>query len=177
MKQRQQAMGCPSWALGFILFMAGVTAMAWAKTSFVVNGTSSVEPGIYWMEPGEVERGSVIETCVGDYGPLFAERGYLPPGLCPGGVSRVLKRVAAVEGDVVTLSADGLAVDGMGIAEPLRTHDGLGRSIPQWPAGTYEVGRNEIWLIGNHDRALDSRIYGPVDSRQVECCFRRAFGE
>jgi len=67
-----------------------------------------------------------------------AERGYIPAGACPGGHEPLVKPVAAVAGDRVTVTALGIAVNGEPIAQsaPL-DEDSAGRPLRPVPAGAY----------------------------------------
>ncbi len=69
-----------------------------------------------------------------------AERGYIPAGACPGGHEPLVKPVAAMAGDRVTVTALGIAVNGEPIAHsaPL-DEDSAGRPLRPVPAGAYSV--------------------------------------
>jgi conjugative transfer signal peptidase TraF len=138
--------------------------------------TRSVPPGLYLLTYGPPRRGGFLVVCLperlGTYG---RERGYLAPGPCPGGASEVLKRVAALPGDVVEVTDGGLVVNG----EPLpatarRALDSAGRAVETIPAGRYRVEPGTLWLYATHSpRSWDSRYYGAIPLVGVRSSARR----
>lgn len=80
----------------------------------------------------------------------------------PGGEGEpaYLKRVAAVEGQVVALQGTALLRDGRVVREPHARYSlgGLHGLAPR------RLGAGEVVLLGDaRDRSLDSRSFGPVD--------------
>jgi len=146
--------------LGLPLFCA---AIVWA-TGVHLNTTASMPLGI-WRETAEnPARGSVVKTCVPEPSAQLARtRDYLPLGLCPGGVQPVLKYVAAMEGDVVEVSATGMRVNGRLLPRTApQARDSRERPLRAWPFGRYVVSHGEAWLIVPLPRSFDSRYFGPV---------------
>ena len=85
-------------------------------------------------------------------------------GGCPGGLEILFKPVAAVPGDVVAVTDDGIGVNGRVIphSAALRT-DSLGRALPAKRPGTYRVGPHELWVISDFNaHSFDSRYFGPL---------------
>jgi len=139
------------------------TAIVWA-TGVHLNTTASMPLGI-WRETAEnPARDSVVKTCTpGAAAQLARTRDYLPLGLCPGGVRPVLKYVAAVEGDVVELSAAGMRVNGRLLPHTApQARDSHGRPLGAWPFGRCIVPHGEAWLVVPLARSFDSRYFGPV---------------
>lgn len=103
-----------------------------------VNATASMPQGIWQVEaPGaRIERGEIVSVCLLQSPALnqAAERGYVPAGACPGGHEPLVKPVAAVAGDRVTVTALGIAVNGEPIARsaPL-DEDSAGRPCGRSP--------------------------------------------
>lgn len=97
-------------------------------------------------------------------------RGYIPAGNCSGGYEPLLKPVAAIAGDLVMVTPQGIAVDG----EPIKNtaplvRDSADRPLRPVPAGAYEVMPRQIWLLSGHDpRSFDSRYFGPVPAANVQ---------
>ena len=145
----------------------GVFAVAQAA-GLRVNATPSMPVGL-WMvtatslSPG---RGEIIAVCLPDSGPAREafHRGYIAAGSCPGGTEPLVKPIAAISGDVVAVSAAGIAVNDAPIANtaPLGRDD-AGRPLQPVPAGLYRVPPGELWLLSGHDpRSFDSRYFGAV---------------
>src|SRR5215468_11051143 len=89
---------------------AGVAGM-WAVCAIGlrVNGTDSEPIGIYWAVSKAPAKGDFV-FALPPTSPIFKlakERGYLPAGPSPAGTCGLIKQVAAVSGDLVTISAEG----------------------------------------------------------------------
>jgi len=133
-----------------------------------VNVTPSMPTGL-WMVTATMlspARGEIIAACLPDTGPAREafHRGYIAAGSCPGGTEPLVKPIAAISGDVVAVSAAGIAVNNTPITNtaPLGRDD-AGRSLQAVPAGLYRVLPGELWLLSGHDpRSFDSRYFGAV---------------
>lgn len=128
------------------------------------NDTSSVPVGWYWYTPGPVYRGQLVQACLPINLATFAlDRGIARIGsVCPGGVAPMVKVLAAVYPDVVTVRDDAVLIDGK--PWPLSatpTHDKSGRPVPfRMKPGTYHVGPFQVLLLGLSLRSWDGKIYG-----------------
>lgn len=136
------------------------------------NLTSSLPVGLYRVthDSPTLERGAIVLYCLPAPVAGFAhERGYVPRGgQCPGGLTPIGKMVAALPGDTVVLTADGITINGA-----LESHsralasDLKGRELPHLLGGSYVVQRDYIWLLAPSDRSFDSRYLGPLPVRNV----------
>jgi conjugative transfer signal peptidase TraF len=157
--------------LGVGIYAAGGLAR---EFGLVINHTMSAPRGLWRVKPlaGPIERGQMVRLCPPD-GPAFRlarERGYLTDGRCPGGYEPMLKIVRAIPGDLVEVSAEGVAVNGDLIANsaPL-ARDRADRALNAMPKGTYAVADGEVWLLSTYNpKSFDSRYFGPVASAQIE---------
>jgi conjugative transfer signal peptidase TraF len=130
-----------------------------------VNWTASMPRGLYCVRPTEPRAGAAVLSCLPErFARLGRARGYLARGSCAGGVAPVLKRIAALPGDLVEIREDALVVNGVMLtATHLRERDSLGRPLSHAPLGTWRVGEREVWLLGARtERSWDSRYFGPV---------------
>jgi conjugative transfer signal peptidase TraF len=133
-----------------------------------VNATPSMPVGLWMVTAASLSprRGEIIAVCLPDSSPAREafRRGYISAGSCPGGAEPLVKPIAAIGGDVVAVSAAGIAVNGVPIANtaPL-SRDEAGRPLQRVPAGLYRVPSRELWLLSGHDpRSFDSRYFGAV---------------
>jgi conjugative transfer signal peptidase TraF len=131
-----------------------------------VNFTPSMPLGIYRLEPlpGGVERGMFVAVCAPtDIAELGRDRGYLARGPCPGDTEPLLKVVAGVPGDEVTVSTRGVAVNRCVLpnSAPL-AFDRSDRPLKALPLGRYHLGPNQLWLYADNPRSWDSRYWGPA---------------
>ena len=137
-----------------------------------INATASMPRGLWRVRAAEpIARGEIVTVCPPDQADIreAAHRGYIPKGGCLGGYEPLVKPVAAIAGDLVTVTPHGIAVDGKPVAgtEPL-AEDEVGRPLHPIPPGAYRVAPGEIWLLSGHDlRSFDSRYFGPVPVANV----------
>lgn len=156
-----------AWSVTGIL---GLTFAVGDYTGLRVNLTASAPIGIWRvtsLTAGTIARGELVEACPSD-APivgLMREHAYIAAGDCGlAGVARLLKRVAAVAGDRVTLhSGQPARVNG----SPLPNTVASAR-IPAWPDGEYIVPPGQVWLFSSHSAgSFDSRYFGPVPMANV----------
>lgn len=166
--RRAALVGCAAGAL-----LAGTMVAAWLA-GFRVNDTASMPRGLWQVRAvnAPLRRGEIVAVCLPDTPPVreAAARGYIPAGTCPGGHEPLVKTVAAVASDVVTVTPDGIAVDGQPVENTAQlAQDRAGRPLRPVPAGVYEVMPGQIWLLSGHDpRSFDSRYFGPVSAANVK---------
>jgi conjugative transfer signal peptidase TraF len=136
------------------------------------NFTPSMPLGIYRLTPvpkSGVQRGMFVVVCA----PLAAaelgrRRGYLGSGRCTAETEPLLKAVAAVAGDVVAVSANGVAVNGRPLPHSSSLSiDAAGRPLSPLPHEHFELRRGELWLYAANDRSWDSRYWGPAQTTEV----------
>ena len=132
-----------------------VTASAMLASRLTRNYTPSLCVGVYWLRPGvPVMRGALVDFPIpANARSLIADR-YLPARF------HLLKRVVALEGDVVCLAGGQYVVNGESISQ-IANQDSIGRPLPAFgfcgpvPAGTAFVATPVA-------SSLDSRYFGPV---------------
>lgn len=136
-----------------------------ASTCFRVPTSASAPPGLYLLPYRTPTRDAWVVACLPTPLAHFGrERGYLGAGACPGGAAEVLKRVAALPGDTVTVSTAGLAVNGTHLSGTARlAHDTGRRPIPRVPTDSYRVAPGTVWLYSSRvPTSWDSRYFGAV---------------
>jgi len=132
-----------------------------------VNFTPSMPLGIYRLEAlpaNAFARGAFVVACApADAAALGRNRGYLARGPCPGDTEQLLKVVAGVPGDEVTVSTRGVYINGCVLPNsvPLAL-DRSGRRLTEWPSGRYHLAPNQLWLYAGNPRSWDSRYWGPA---------------
>ncbi|HEX3905176.1 MAG TPA: S26 family signal peptidase [Polyangia bacterium] len=132
-----------------------VTASAVVASRLTRNYTPSLPLGVYWLRPRlPVSKGVLVDFPIpSNARQLIADR-YLPARF------HLLKRVVALEGDVVCLTRGQYVVNDVSISA-IAAHDSLGRPLPAFgfcgpvPAGTAFVATPVA-------SSLDSRYFGPV---------------
>ncbi|WP_415188794.1 conjugative transfer signal peptidase TraF [Rhodomicrobium sp.] len=164
MGSQNRRIGLAAW-----IGAASVSALVAAAnhSGYRFNETPSVPVGIWRVLPvnGPLERGQIVSVCPPPTG-VFLEakaRGYLSGGSCPGGLEPMLKPIAALEGDVVEHTGEGISVNGRllpsSVAFPA---DSRGRLLPKVFAVRLVVNKGEMFLVSGHGRSFDSRYFGPL---------------
>src|SRR5690349_11619406 len=89
-----------------------------------INHTPSLPMGIWGIEPlhGQPQQGQIVSVCPPDTDILrkARDRGYVSWGRCPGGYEPMLKPVIAIPGDVVSITARGVTVNGVPVSNSVR---------------------------------------------------------
>jgi conjugative transfer signal peptidase TraF len=101
---------------------------------------------------------------------IAKERGYISAGPCPGKFGYLMKRVLAAKNDAVTVSDDGVRVNGklLPYSKPLKVDNG-GRSLPHYQSNSYTLGNDEVLLMTDISPiSFDSRYFGPINRSQIQ---------
>jgi conjugative transfer signal peptidase TraF len=132
------------------------------------NLTPSLPMGVYVV--ARHRRSELVEFCPeGIAGSLSVARSYRLPGACPDHAAPLLKPIVARAGDVVEVSRNGIAVNGhlLPNSAPQST-DSQGRRLTAWPAGSYRVALDTVWVVSSYNpRSFDSRYYGPISTTSI----------
>jgi conjugative transfer signal peptidase TraF len=151
-----------------LLMLGNLIAVAGLRLNF----TPSMPLGIYRfaaVSVREIHRGMLVAVCAPSRAAqLGRRRGYVSRGACAENCEPLLKTVAAIAGDDVTISPSGVNVNGRILRDsrPLAI-DRAGRPLLSWPRGHFHIARGAIWLHADHERSWDSRYWGPVPTRNV----------
>lgn len=143
------------------LGLIGLAALARPAPWLVWNASASAPIGLYRVLPGKPASGDLVLIRTPDSArQLAAERGYLPHDV------PLVKRVAALDGDVVCAAGDAISINDRVVAERL-AHDRLGRRLPSW-SGCHLLDGGEAFLLmeGVAD-SFDGRYFGPVPTAAI----------
>jgi conjugative transfer signal peptidase TraF len=135
------------------------------------NDTESAPTGLWRLTPAAMplQRGALVSICPPDVPVVraMAEGGHLPLGKCSAGTATLLKPIAAVAGDTVTVTLNGVAVNGFLLPNTSAHPDVLGFA-PMRP-GRYLVTAGHAWLLSSYSPdSFDSRYFGPVTVASAE---------
>jgi conjugative transfer signal peptidase TraF len=154
--------------------LVAVTLGAAWSAGLRVNETASMPRGL-WQVSGVATllvRGRIVTACLPDTASTreAVARGYLSAGWCPGGYEPLVKPVAAIAEDVVTVTPQGVAVNDRLVDNTAQhVRDDAGRPLRPFPPGIYRVMPGQVWLLSGHDgRSFDSRYFGPVPVTNVQ---------
>ena len=163
-KRRRRVRRRPRTVLALTLFglgLIGLAMLARPAPWLVWNASASAPIGLYRVLPGKPIRGDlVLVRTPSSVRQLAAERGYLPQNV------PLVKRVAALDGDIVCAADDVISVNGRVAAERL-ARDRLGRPLPAW-TGCHLLDYGEVFLLmeGVSD-SFDGRYFGPIPTATI----------
>ena len=137
-----------------------------------VNTTDSIPLGIYQLTgKTNYRRGEIVLLCPPKTQPfqMALSRGYISSGFCPHGFEPLFKPVGAVEGDIVTVSKEGISVNNTALPNTeLANYDAKGQRLGHADIGAHLVTKGQVWLISTHNKAsFDSRYFGPVNQSHL----------
>lgn len=157
-----------------IVLLVVLVCVAFYRAGFRINLTPSVPVGVYQIHKieGALKRGDIVWFCPPDT-PLFRKSrdkwGDIPHGDCPGGYMHMFKPVAALPGDTVEVTRQGVFVNSQRLSnsQPMgRT--GKGQRLYS-DFGRFQVQTGTVWLISTyHLHSLDSRYFGAVSQGQLQ---------
>lgn len=151
----------PLAVAAFGLAGLGVVTIAEPAPRVVWNASASAPLGLYWVTHGPIERGDfVLADAPSPARQLAAARGYLPARV------RLVKRVAALAGDVVCAVGDVILIDGREVAKRLQ-RDSHDRPLPAWE-GCRTLGPGEVFLLmAEVPDSFDGRYFGPISRSAI----------
>jgi conjugative transfer signal peptidase TraF len=158
------------FALGCMAGVVGIWALC--QAGLRINGTHSEPVGIYWAIGRAPARGDLVFV-LPPASPMFKlakERGYLAAGPSAAGTAALIKQVAALGGDRVTIDAGGVRVNGVLWRNSApRASDEAGRPLQAYELSDYTLGSEEVLLMSDHSPAsFDGRYFGPVSKATIQ---------
>lgn len=139
------------------------------RAGFRFNPTPSLPKGIYRIVSGAPERGDLVSFCLESpvWTSLARERGYVGPGSCPSGLRPLLKRLAGLPGDAVTVTPNGIEIVSAAGSTcfwpaPARCEDSMGRPLPASSLCAGVIPAGMALVLAGHPGSFDSRFFGFV---------------
>jgi len=169
-RSRTQVKRLRWFALGCLAGVAGMWALC--AIGLRVNGTDSEPIGIYWAISKAPSKGDFVFV-LPPSAPIFKlakERGYLAAGPSPAGTCGLIKQVAAVGGDLVTISVQGVQVNGVLLKNSApRPADDASRPLRAYELSDYALGSEEVLLMSDYNPAsFDGRYFGPLSKTTIQ---------
>ena len=158
------------FALGCLTGVAGMWVVC--AIGLRVNGTDSEPVGIYWAVSKVPAKGDLVFALPPAL-PIFRlakERRYLAAGPSPAGTCGLIKEIAAVGGDRVTIDGVGVQVNGIVLKNSApRLADEAGRLMPACYLSNYTLGVDEVLLMSDYNPAsFDGRYFGPLPRTTIQ---------
>jgi conjugative transfer signal peptidase TraF len=144
---------------------AGLAALAFSllhiTPRLVWNRTESLPKGLYVLaENPALTRGRIVA-----YRPSASEAAYLEAHQYTGRGWLLVKRIAALGGDVVCRRAGQVDINGRRAAFALSA-DSAGRRLPVWQ-GCTRLGPQDVLLLADHPHSVDGRYFGVQDAERI----------
>ena len=135
-----------------------------------VNVSSSLPIGIYLIEHDKTApaKGDLVLSCLpSHYANIAFERGYLTSGKCENKIAPVGKYIAAIEGDRVLTTPEGIYINKKLIPNSkAQTTDANSRKM-----FTQNINRtlrkNEIFLLNAKENSFDGRYFGIISTTYI----------
>ena len=163
-KRRRRVRRRPRAVLALTLFglgLIGLATLARPAPWLVWNASASAPIGLYRVLPGKPIRGDlVLVRTPSSVRQLAAERGYLPQSV------PLVKRVAALDGDIVCAADDVISVNGRFAAERL-ARDRFGRPLPTWSGCHLLDGGEAFLLMEDVSDSFDGRYFGQIPTAAI----------
>lgn len=160
-RRRRRRQWRRAWAIGALSAALGITIVLPPRPLLVWNASASAPVGLYAVRPArDLHRGDMVIAKAPEAWAIFAARRRYLPANVP-----LVKRVAAVRGDVVCALARAVFVNGRRVAER-RPVDGQGRPMPWW-RGCVRLSGSAHFLLMDDPDSFDGRYFGPTDHADV----------
>lgn len=137
-----------------------------------INTSNSIPIGLYWAVNKPIEKGEYVIFCPKKSLPFVKAMHYgiLTKGFCPEGSGALMKYVAGISGDRITINGEGVFVNGnkLPLSKPILV-DGLNHPLPQIQITNHMLTANELLLMTNQNRfSFDARYFGLTDVAEVQ---------
>ncbi|MFK4485050.1 conjugative transfer signal peptidase TraF [Bradyrhizobium sp. USDA 336] len=148
--------------------VAAVAGAGWGA-GLRINLTPSYPRGLWRIKTLDraAAAGDLVFICPPDtaeFERAFA-RGYIRRGLCAGGLSPLIKTIAAIGGQQVDV-AEQVSIDGRPLPDSdVRPTDAAGRPLMPFAGGVIPAG--DLYLHSDFAGSYDSRYFGPIPSSGV----------
>jgi conjugative transfer signal peptidase TraF len=131
------------------------------------NWTESAPRGLYRESNASLTRGQYVLVSPWPRSlvrlVVVQHHGQLPSVVDPRNLPPLLKHIAALPGDHVSVSGEGVTINGrLWPRSESLAFDHAGRPLTHWPFGEYTVAPGDVWLLSDSAQGLDSRYFGPV---------------
>lgn len=128
-----------------------------------LNTTNSMPIGLYLIKEKKLDRGDIVVVCESKAG-IFLRR--KNDTIC--GYEYILKKVAAIEGDIVSISINGVVVNGKKINNTQqKIFDKQYEFLNSFKIQNYKLKNDEILILGEGLESWDSRYFGVSNKRNV----------
>ena len=133
----------------------------------IINETPSMQKGLYVRvgKATDLKADEIVAMPMNK-----SAKDYLVDKLGYPADTLLIKRVAALPGDIVCRQADILTVAGKQLQA--KDRDRRGNVLPKWE-GCIKLANEEVFILGDHPGSFDSRYFGPVSRHALSGTYRQ----
>lgn len=137
-----------------------------------INTTKSIPLGFYWIINAPITKCAYVILCP-PKNKIFDEakkRNYISPHACDAKYGYMMKRVVAVQDDFVSISAEGVRINGkyLPLSKP-QTVDAAGGPVHRYPLPVFTVAASDVFLMSDvSSTSFDGRYFGPINRRYIK---------
>jgi conjugative transfer signal peptidase TraF len=159
-KRRKLRVRIAAWASAAIVILV-TPELCQPVPRLMWNATASAPVGLYRVVLGApLARDDMVAAWPpSDVRRLAAQRHYLPLNV------PLIKRVAALPGDLICAQGVSLSINGVLVARR-EAADLKGRNLPQWN-GCRRLSTDQFLLLNDHSRSFDGRYFGPTAGNDI----------
>lgn len=163
--------------LPMVVFFGGGGYLA-HHSGFVINYSGSMPYGLYKakkVSSEKLKKGMDVLVCLPDQAINEGfKQGYLHKDKrCANGAEPLIKKIIAVNGDVVIASDNTIVVTSHDVSQryfaPMQTNSLSGKRVKSWLKKKTFLLKNHVWVYGAYhsDYSWDSRYFGPIQNDYV----------
>lgn len=144
--------------LGFLKYLLVLGIIFYKlQGDYGFNLSPSMEKGVYKKEqPINIQKGDILVLNIPENAKEYIHgRGYLPKY-----IDKLLKRVVAVEGDIIEFKEDKVFLNG-NFLKGRKFKDSSGLPLPKLE-GKFTLKENEYFVLGDAEDSFDSIYFGEI---------------
>jgi conjugative transfer signal peptidase TraF len=158
--------------IAYFLIGTIVFAFLLRALGFRINLTDSIPIGLYRISHFKNIKNTFVIFCPDNRQAfrLGLARNYINQGIDCHGYGYLMKKVVAISGDSISVTAKGVFVNQRPIpfSKP-KLKDGLNRLLPQWHVSDYILQQKEILTMTSQSEwSFDGRYYGLIQLGQIK---------
>lgn len=159
-----------------LLKITSVVLIVWIGMYYMferiyLNVSISEPKGYYFaFKSNNFLRGERVLLCVDDVKSIITMHELKLPyedNRCKLRTPYLLKRVAAVSGDIIDIEEDGVWINGVFQINSRQLHEYKGTNLNPIAKKRYQLKKNEYFMLGETPNSYDSRYFGIVNQSQI----------
>ncbi|OCG28966.1 conjugative transfer signal peptidase TraF [Gilliamella sp. HK2] len=147
-------------------------------SGYRINITKSIPIGVYRTVNKAADKYDYVIFCPPE-NEIFKEarsRDYIDIGFCPGSYGFLMKKIVATKGDHVTISTDGVFINGKFLPLSVPLHRDLQGRVMNKIAINKVLSDSEVLLMSDVSKtSFDARYFGIIDKKNIVSVVKPVF--